>query len=184
MSRAGDGDEEDFAGQADLWRANLERSLNGKRGRKALAELREALLALPERRLIANAFSTVGKEPEPIPAPTEQDPYGSRAWQARERNELLEAQGPGVCSVAAYVWHQRVKAGADPQQALVDLPLHPDFDDPHATLDEGMRAGLNQYIAWELMWRNDDAYDHLTPEARWQAVVDWIDQQLSTPANA
>lgn len=42
------------------WQHNARVALKGKRGRKALAELREALMALPEKRLIANAFCTLG----------------------------------------------------------------------------------------------------------------------------
>jgi hypothetical protein len=44
-----DGYDEDFPNQAALWQANAQRALTGKRGRKALAELRDALLALPGR---------------------------------------------------------------------------------------------------------------------------------------
>lgn len=43
-----------------LWAANVQRALRGKRGRQALADLREALLALPEKRLIEAALCTVG----------------------------------------------------------------------------------------------------------------------------
>lgn len=45
-------DEEDFPGQFELWQGNCERSLRGKQGQEELRELRAALLALPEKRLI------------------------------------------------------------------------------------------------------------------------------------
>jgi hypothetical protein len=45
-------DEEDYPGQFGLWQANCERSLHGKQGQEELRELRAALLALPEKRLI------------------------------------------------------------------------------------------------------------------------------------
>lgn len=45
-------DEEDYPGQFGLWQANCERSLRGKEGQAELRELRAALLALPEKRLI------------------------------------------------------------------------------------------------------------------------------------
>jgi hypothetical protein len=44
---------EDFPGQFKLWQANCQRSLRGKAGQAALRELEAALLALPEKRLIA-----------------------------------------------------------------------------------------------------------------------------------
>jgi hypothetical protein len=46
-------DEETFPGQFDLWHANCMRSIKSKRGQKMLAELEQALLALPEKKLIA-----------------------------------------------------------------------------------------------------------------------------------
>jgi hypothetical protein len=46
-------DEEDFPGQHDLWQANCLRCIKGKKGQAALRELEQALLALPEKRLIA-----------------------------------------------------------------------------------------------------------------------------------
>lgn len=45
-------DEEDYPGQFDLWQANCERSLRGKQGQEELRELRNALLALREKRLL------------------------------------------------------------------------------------------------------------------------------------
>jgi hypothetical protein len=45
-------EEEDYPGQFELWQANCRRSLRGKAGQEELRELRAALLALPEKRLI------------------------------------------------------------------------------------------------------------------------------------
>lgn len=45
-------DEEDRPGQFALWNANCQRSLKGKAGQRELRELKAALLALPEKRLI------------------------------------------------------------------------------------------------------------------------------------
>jgi hypothetical protein len=50
-------DDEDFAGQGELRQANCERSLRGKQGQEELRELREALLALPEKRLICGLLA-------------------------------------------------------------------------------------------------------------------------------
>lgn len=56
MSRINYTDEEDYSGQFDLWQANCRRSLLGKAGQKELTILREALLALPDKRLIHGAL--------------------------------------------------------------------------------------------------------------------------------
>lgn len=53
MSRIGYSEDEDYPGQFGLWQANCDRSLQGKAGQAILRELEQALLALPEKRLIA-----------------------------------------------------------------------------------------------------------------------------------
>jgi len=45
----------------DFWEVIVSRSLAGKRGQAALAELEEALLALPERRLTSGMLAEGGK---------------------------------------------------------------------------------------------------------------------------
>jgi hypothetical protein len=45
-------DEEDYPGQFELWQANCRRSMRGKQGQEELRELRAALLALADKRLI------------------------------------------------------------------------------------------------------------------------------------
>jgi hypothetical protein len=52
MGRISYSDDEDYPGQFELWQANCERSLRGAKGQQELAQLRAALLALPEKRLI------------------------------------------------------------------------------------------------------------------------------------
>jgi hypothetical protein len=136
MSRIGECDdyEGSFPNEWAFWERRTRQVLKGRPGRKALAELREALLALPEKRLISDALSTVGKE--------KVDAERARWYQA-DHDDLLEQQGQGVCAVGAFVWYQRVKAGADPQQAMAELPLNPYYDgDPEVTVQAGKAAGL------------------------------------------
>src|SRR5690242_7152069 len=56
MIRIGFSEDEVYPGQFELWQANCDRSLAGKKGQAALRELEAALLALPAKRLIANEF--------------------------------------------------------------------------------------------------------------------------------
>lgn len=51
--RIGYSDDEEYGGQFELWQANCRRSLKGKVGQAALRRLEAALLALPDKRLIA-----------------------------------------------------------------------------------------------------------------------------------
>ena len=55
--RIGYSDEEDYPGQFDLWQANCMRSIRGKEGQEELAELKAALLDLPEKRLIHGSLT-------------------------------------------------------------------------------------------------------------------------------
>ena len=58
MSRVSFSEEEYFPGQFDLWQANCLRSIKGQKGQVALRELEQALLALPEKRLIREELIT------------------------------------------------------------------------------------------------------------------------------
>lgn len=171
MSRGGDDSyEEDFNNQGELWWANYHRALKGKRGRKALAELREALLALPERRLINGALSTVRI--------VDRAAQSSNKWLIEDAKQKVESEGVGVCAIGAYVWHKRVKAGMDPDQAFDSLPIILDSDGLYDTANLGREEGLTRTLAWGLADRNDESYYSMTPEARYEAFLAWINAEL------
>lgn len=183
MSRYYDGDDgPEYDNAYELWQANAKRALKGKRGRKALAELREALQALPEKRLIARALCTVGPEkrrPQPVTNPSGE----TWDWAGRDFDEIVSEQGQGVCAVGAYVWWQKVKAGADPTAAFDELPT---LDDANHDLSEtaylGKNAGLTVTLAWTLAYRNDEDLGDCTPEERHARFIAWIDGELSESA--
>ena len=171
MSRFGDYDDyPDYPNASDLWEANLRRALAGKRGKKALAELREALLALPERRLIAGALCTVGA-----------DRLAPQAYSRGDLEEKIERDGEGGCAIGAYVWYRKVKAGMDPQAAFAELPTLLDVvgNAEVQTAEAGKRAGLTFTLAQSLAYRNDEEFGGMTPEVRYRRFMEWIDHQLS-----
>lgn len=181
MSRYGDPDyDEDFPNQAALWTANAERALKGKRGKKALAELREALLNLPEKKLIERALCTVGadkRRPAPMTLP---DGSVRQSWALGDFEEVISEQGEGVCAVGAYLWWKRVKSGEDPQAAFEALPTLLDVDtDISETAWMGQKAGLTYPLAWELAYRNDETYEGLTAEERYTKFLEWIEKELA-----
>ncbi len=221
MSRYSEYD--DYEDEADQilaqgrWERNARATLKGKRGRKALADLREALLALPEHRLIEGALCAVGDVDQRVPAVTgaeiAEHQAKAAAWRAEnglgtdpdldayaagcmreEREEQREAyvklvneQGQGVCAIGAYLWHKRVKAGADPHEAFGGLPtvLDGESGDPLGeTAHLGQDAGLAYTLAWELAYRNDETFGSMTPEERYTAFLAWIDAELAEPAAA
>lgn len=52
MSRSGYVDDYDDAGCGNLWRANVDRAIGGKRGQKFLREMADALDAMPMKELV------------------------------------------------------------------------------------------------------------------------------------
>lgn len=164
MSRFSDWDgEEDFPNQAEFWWKRAQLALEGRRGRKALAALREALLALPEPRLIESALC------KPIV-------------------EDGAVVGGEVCVIGAYLWHQKVKAGMDPVAAFASLPdVRGDDEDDYCgqagveTAKAGRAAGLTYTLAYELAFQNDEDYSGYTPEERHAHFLEWIDAQLAKP---
>jgi hypothetical protein len=208
---------DDYEGTAEeilrqgRWERNARAALKSKRGRKALAELREALLALPEKRLIGGAMCTVGGVAR-IPDVTEAEidekharseaagftnwgdtpayRRNARAEQMREDRQdqrdqitdLVATGGQGVCAIGAFLWHQKVKGGADPAEAFASLPTvagDGGADPMTETADLGKQAGLAYTLAWELAYRNDETYELKTPEDRYTAFLAWIDRELA-----
>jgi len=161
------------------WERNARAALKSKRGRKALAEIREALLALPEKRLIEGALCTVGG-PERVreltgaevdaefaritagsPEPGRWTRDGLASWMRRDRGGEREAiagnaaeggQGYGVCLNGALLWHRLVKGGMTPGDAFAALPsvASGDGSDP---LEETARIAEKEAgIAYTLAW--------------------------------
>lgn len=182
MSRYGEYDGDgDQTITYEMWQWNAERALKGKRGQAALRDLREALLHLPEKRLIARALCTVGDER--IPAERPVDPNDKWGFANYARNDLLalvEEQGSGVCAVGAYVWWQKVKAGASPEEAFAAIPTLADTEsEMYDTAYAGKAAGLTYTLAWELAYTNDETFNGLTPEQRYERFMAWLDEHIA-----
>jgi len=176
----GDGDDEFWMLDQGRWERNARAALKGKRGRKALAEIREALLALPEKRLIEGALCTVGG-PERLPDVTDaeadaefarrvaKDP-GYPAYYTRDelagymrqgRQEEREAvarsgqrrgQGYGVCVNGALLWHRLVRQGMTPDGAFTALPEVAGYDSGDPLSDTAKIAEKEAGIAYTLAW--------------------------------
>lgn len=158
----------------EMWQWNADRALKGKRGQKALRDLREALLHLPEKRLIARALCTVGAERIPEARPD--------GWNYARDDilDIVHEQGQGVCAVGAYVWWQKVKAGASPEEAFAALPTLADTEsEMYDTARAGKDAGLTYTLAWELAFTNDETFDGLTPEQRYERFMAWLDESIA-----
>lgn len=138
-------------GRYALWQANLQRALKGKRGQKALRELREALLALPVKKLVAGSLCDLAADGE-----------------------------ASFCAVGAFAFYKRQQAGESAEhaiQALAEADSGEEYELP--TVEEGEACGLVHTLAWELAMRNDEIYGGLTPEGRYTRYLAWVDSQLA-----
>jgi hypothetical protein len=195
-----DDDSPDMVLARGRWEHNVRAALKGKRGRKLLAEMREALMMLPQKRLIRDALCTVGADRHKAALLAEAERNKARIDEryaakygpalldteyAERFAEIVGHQGEGVCINGAWLWYQKVKAGADPDEAFAALPLVFDGDGEDSlaeTAGLAQQAGAAFTLAWDLAFRNDEIYELMTPEERYAAFAAWIDAELaSTP---
>lgn len=128
MSRFSEGDYDSESNYAYLWPARVEQVVNGKRGQKMLRELTYALLALPERRLIAGAIAKPNGEVCTVGALAKyKDVDLNRGYERFNRAtlqyETFEGEG----------WQ----------------------GDEHETATLGAELGLTWTLAWQLGYMND-----------------------------
>lgn len=163
MSRIGYSEDEDFNGQFALWQANCRRSLNGKAGQAALRRLEAALLALPDKRLIADAL---------------QDPEGDvcalgavalHEDVAMPRDEFADDERYGTEDMEEFGEHE---LGFPPLVAWKIVELN----------DE--QLGGHTLVTHEGPYRwpaeKPKAWVPITPEARYVQVLAWTRRHLGT----
>lgn len=193
MSRFYEGDdydEEYYWLAVGRWEGNLRRAINGRKGQRALRELREALLALPERRLIAGELATPEGEvctvgalvayrrarksglsiEEAAKAVALDDP---EPWEGYERDPetgdyTVDVTPPWVRLDAGQAWKKQ----------------HGEDQGEEHTIEAGKAAGLVHTLAWQLGWLNDVEWSHLTPEQRWERCLRWVESNIMTPEEA
>ena len=136
------------------WLLNTRRSLAGRKGQAILREVREALLAMPmlERRLIKGGLVKDGE----------------------------------ACLVGAWAKYRLGRDGELPEHRrsldfwagwLAEIERDGDGGDTRDTVDLAQALGANQYLATLLGAENDDAH-FMTPEQRWQWMLEWVESQL------
>lgn len=154
MSRFGSGD--DYDSNPNLWLGAVARATNGKRGQRGLRFLEQALLALPEKRLIEGEFVSG-------------DPRGGDGH-------------PQVCALGAAAWWNLVQAGWDSDRAFAELPqLETEFE-----TSEWAAAHLDiaYALAFSIAWENDEGCWGETPEQRYESMLRWVRSQIKSESAA
>lgn len=172
--RIGYSEEEDYPGQFGLWQANCQRSLKGRAGQTALRELEAALLALPDKRLIAGKMIDSDGEVCAIGALAK---HKGRDLVAETRAQLAEI-------------------GIDRDVDEID------GDDEMEEI--GVELGMPRLVAWKVVELNDIQLEGrtliqnegpyrwpaekpkewvpITPEVRYEKVLAWVQRQLQIAA--
>jgi hypothetical protein len=135
-----------------LWEHSLTIALGSRHGQQMLRELRDALLALPEKRLI----------------------LGELCFALRDEDDRLVQ--PQFCAIGAFAFRRRLAKGETEQSALEAL-TGGDDDQPWHTVFEGQRQGLRYTVAWHVAMMNDDFRG--SDEDRYAHILQWVNAQLS-----
>ena len=152
MSRFdGDGGE-NFPGEWWLWENALKRSFNSRRGQLMLRELRDALLALPEQKLI---YSRLADATGGVCA------MGALALHHRVKaGEEREA--------VLYDLHESEPGDDDYIET---------WEIEQTTLTVAEHVGMAKTMAVDVAWHNDREHDE-TPEERYTRILAWLDNVI------
>jgi hypothetical protein len=151
MSRINYCEDEDFNNQSLLWEANQERAIRGRKGQAALRELEQALLALPEKKLIVDELENAQGEVCAIGALAK--------FKGRE--------------------NPRVNWGDTPvDEPLADGVILPD-EVQEVTLDLAESLGVPRLVALAVIYENDERAYALDPTLRYGRLLRWTRHALS-----
>lgn len=161
-------DEEEAPGQFALWQANCNRSLQGKKGQVALRELEAALLALPEKRLIADKMVDADGEVCAIGALAKHKGRDLLAEPHLGPDDEFDGEGE-MEEIGVELGMPRLVAWK------VVCKNDVDFSDSELVVFEGP-------YRWPA--ERPNAYVPITPERRYQKMLAWVQRQLQVPNTA
>lgn len=158
-------EDEDFPGQFNIWQANCNRSLQGKRGQAALRRLEAALVAMPTKRLIREAISEVNASAGRL----EVCALGAVAMMEGRDQILYSDDSPESAGEA--MGFPRLVAWKVVEQNDIHL-------DGRYVTAEGPTMPYGQWDREHYEPRGVHQWMEYTPEERYQAVLTWVRSQL------
>lgn len=160
MGRFYEGDCDDVYGllAAGRFTANERQVFKSKRGQVLLQKLEDALLKMPQRKLIANHLCVIKKELQD---------YG----YGPEEVEYAE-----YCTLGAF-GHE---IGIEDKAMAVDDSFEYEWEGPENSYEVADLGNMTHTMAWILGYTNDETLRKVTPEQRWQKVFDLVQKAKET----
>lgn len=201
MSRISYSEEEDYPGQFNLFRANVNRSIAGRGGQAALRDLEAALLAMSNKRLISHAFikhdevcavgalvvarlAAKGRPEVEVRAELESEhTYCLRAnWVCGHTRSRHIDDGACAECISYKEKYPDWFEGAYPRTLCEGFVSESedvsDDDDEGETEAAAVKVGVPEMVAWRLVELNDYELDRETPEERYEHVLKWVQRRL------
>jgi len=148
--------EEEFPGQHWLWEGNLQRHFSGRAGQAKLRELRDALLELPEKRLIETRLADEKGNVCALGALS----LKHRVDAGEPREQVLEMLA------------RRIR----PDERWGDID---GWDAEEATRAEAEAVGCKLPFITTVAWENDFGPSMKeTPEERYSRVLAWVEKRI------
>ena len=170
--RIGYSDEEDYPNQFELWQGNCRRSLRGRKGQAFLRELEAALVALPEKRLIADDVAKAGEV------------CAVGAWLLKKRTEAgrpradVLAELEAIDSEDCQTDDLAISEGAPRLCAWSVVELNDILCDTQWVKYQGPERSA---FCYENNYRSLGGYPvPLTPEERYERILTWVRANLLT----
>lgn len=150
MSRVFAWDDEPYPNAAFLFQRSVENSINGKRGQALLREIEEALLMLPDKKLLASTVCEDGK----VCA------LGAVAILRAIKN----GQTYGIAAVE--LEYAAVNHGQGNYEK----------EDKMFKFLKGL-LDIKHSLAWQLVFENDEG-NHPSPEMRYHRMLKWVQERI------
>lgn len=191
MSRFPEADEYDPFAQG-RWEANVERSIKGRKGQQALRDLRDALLAMPEKRLIRDEFATPDGEVCAIGAAVAYKRAQAKGIPITEAAKELAQEDPDSWDgytknpetgryekqVESIRYDRATNSMVPTGEWFTEERYHDDDPADYTATRGSNEAGFSYTLAWDIGWQNDETWSHLTPEQRWRRCLKWVESRL------
>lgn len=167
MSRIEEGDCDDNESflRSCAFMANAKRALLGRGGQAVLRELEEALVALPEKKLISGHFADI--------------------WVNQEDGKTVYERTDGaVCTMGALLLHRKMKRdyktrGQALIEAVLEVTCDPDDGGSEAIHQAASALDLVYPLAYELAYQNDEeGPGSETSAERYERVLEWVRSQI------